>query len=130
MEQFRNQYRVGVCRLSGPAPRDYGVLRTFFLVKKTSFPREQVMWGKFMLAFLGISLVLRGQLARDIIYTLFFISALAGLGADWLIARFPQWPRLALALLGIILLDLAPTAVQPVARSDKKFLDEAGDLLG
>ena len=82
-----------------------------------------------MLAFLGMSLVLRGQLARDIIYTLFFISALAGLGADWLIARFPQWPRLALALLGIILLDLAPTAVQPVARSDKKFLDEAGIYL-
>lgn len=106
-----------------------GLSVPFYLVKKISFPHEQVAWGKFMLTFLGISLVLRGPMVRDVIYTLFFISALAGLGADCLITRFPQWPRLALALLGIILLDLAPTAVQPVARTDKKFLDEAGIYL-
>lgn len=87
--------------------------------------RDQRRWGALMLALLALSFVLRGALVRDVIFTLFFVSALAGLGGDALLARRPGAPRLALAVLLAVVVDLGPTAVQPVARTDKQFLDAA-----
>ncbi|MEF8702983.1 MAG: 6-pyruvoyl-tetrahydropterin synthase-related protein [Candidatus Accumulibacter sp. UW26] len=101
----------------------------FFLVHKAALPKAHKSWGVLMLVLFILSFFLTGSLLREVIYTLFFISALAALGCEGLLASRPAQPRLALLLLGLVLLDLGPTAVQPVARSDKYFLDEAGQLL-
>jgi hypothetical protein len=102
----------------------------FFLVHRAALPKAHKSWGVLMLVLFTLSLFLTGSLLREVIYTLFFISALAALGCEGLLASRPAQPRLALLLLGLVLLDLGPTAVQPVARSDKYFLDEAGQLAG
>lgn len=100
-----------------------------FLVRRAVLSKEHKTWGVLMLVLFTLSLFLTGPLLREVIYTLFFISALAALGCEGLLASRPAQPRLALLLLGLVLLDLGPTAVQPVARSDKYFLDEAGQWL-
>lgn len=76
-----------------------------------------------------ISFGFRGDYLRDIIFTLFFISLLAGFGAQ----RILEWPgasdRAALLVLFVVFLDFAVPAVQPLARTDKGYLDEASAYL-
>ena len=87
------------------------------------------LWTIVVLAALAISLFWRGGLVRDIIFTLFFVSALAAAGADQAIDRMTRWPRLAMAILLVVLADLGSTALQPLPRADKAYLDQAGSHL-
>jgi hypothetical protein len=87
-----------------------------------------------LLGLLALSLVLRGQHVRDIMLTVLFVALLAGLGAAALLRRMASG-RSGLArsgpaiLLGLVLLDLGSTAIQPIGRSDKGWLEAAGAWL-
>lgn len=85
------------------------------------------------LACLAVSLVLYNPVVRDIMFVLFFVALLAAIGADWLQDRVAAFSGLAgrgpVLLVSIALLDLASTAVQPVTRTDKTFLIDAGRRL-
>lgn len=78
---------------------------------------------------LTVSFFVRGAHVRDVVFTLLFVSLLAGIGA----ARLLQSGRLgrsgAAILVGLVLADLGSTAMQSVGRSDKGYLDAAGDYL-
>lgn len=74
----------------------------------------------------GASLVWRGALVRDVMFTLFFFAALAAIGTEHLLSSRPGSGRVALALTALVFLDLGPTAIQPLARADKHHLDAAG----
>lgn len=90
--------------------------------------RDRALVAIFAVLLL-ISFGFRGDYLRDIIFTLFFIALLAGLGAQ----RILEWrrgsDRAALLVLLVVFLDLAVPAVQPLARTDKGYLDEAGTYL-
>ena len=81
-----------------------------------------------MLGFLALSLVLRGAHVRDFAFTLLFVSVLAGIGAGALADRFAR-RSVPAAILALLLVDLGSTAVQPIGRSDKGFLEAAGSYL-
>jgi hypothetical protein len=86
-------------------------------------------WTLLMLAALLISMAWRGALVRDILYTLFFLSALAASGAQRLLDHFQNNRSLPAVLLMAVFIDLGATAVQPLPRTDKVFLDAAGAYL-
>ena len=86
-------------------------------------------WTLLMLAALLVSMIWRGALVRDIIYTLFFLSALAASGAQQLLDRFPSSRSLPAILLLVVFIDVGATALQPLPRTDKAFLDTAGAYL-
>jgi len=79
-------------------------------------------------ALLVLSLVLRGSYVRDIILTTVFLAVAAGFGAEALVGLRRRWLAAGL-LFAVVLFDLGPTAVQPVLRTDKRHLDEAGAWL-
>ena len=76
-----------------------------------------------------ICLVMYNPVVRDVMFILFFLGLLAALGLDWLIDRGVLAPPRLLLLAAVMLADLASTAVQPVARTDKGFIVEAGRML-
>lgn len=80
-------------------------------------------------ALLLLSFVLKGEHVRDIVFTLLFVSLLAGLGAARLLHSGRLGRSGAAILVGVVLLDLGSTAMQSVGRSDKGYLDAAGDYL-
>lgn len=82
-----------------------------------------------LVGLLLVSFGLRGDFLRDIVYTLFFVALLAGFGAARLMAWRGATERLALLVMLLVVLDLGATAVQPLARRDKQYLDAAGDYL-
>lgn len=78
---------------------------------------------------LALCLVLYNPVVRDIMFVLFFLGLLAALGFDWLLDRPVLAGRRLLAATLLVIVDLASTSVQPVARTDKGFMIEAGRLL-
>lgn len=76
-----------------------------------------------------LSLGWRGGLVRDVIFTLLFVSVLAAIGVHWVLERFSWRGSLGTILLLLVLVDLGPTAIQPLARTDKAYLIVAGDYL-
>ena len=84
----------------------------------------------WLMVLLGlISLVLHGDFLRGIIFTLLFLAILAGIGAEAVLARFAAYRSAPALLAGLLLLDLGPTAVQPLARTDLSQIDAAGAYL-
>lgn len=81
--------------------------------------------GFALLVCLAFSLTVRGAHVRDIIFTLFFVAALAGVGAYHLMKQINVKSRLPAMLLGLLLLDIGTTAIQPLARTDKAYFDIA-----
>lgn len=75
------------------------------------------------------SFFLWNPLVRDIVFLLFFLAILAAIGLDWLIDNGLLAGRALLAAVVLVVIDLASTAIQPVARTDKDFLIEAGRYL-
>jgi hypothetical protein len=76
-----------------------------------------------------LSLILRGQHVREILFILFFASLAAALGADFLLAGRREAGHLPALAFALVLVDLSSTSVQPLARADKDYLDEAGSYL-
>lgn len=80
-------------------------------------------------ACLLLSLFLYNPVVRDIIFLMFFLGLLAAFGLDWLLDHPMLANRGLLLVVLIVVADLASTSVQPVARTDKGFMVEAGRLL-
>ncbi len=80
-------------------------------------------------ACLALCFVLYNPVVRDIIFMLFFLGLLAALGLDWLLDHPLLAGRGLLAVAVAVIADLASTSVQPVARTDKDFMIEAGQYL-
>jgi hypothetical protein len=78
---------------------------------------------------LAASFFVYNPVVRDIIFILFFAGILAALGFEWLAQAARPASRLPLVVAAALILDVASTSVQPVARSDKAFLIEAGRYL-
>ncbi len=88
--------------------------------------------GRLVLAVLpclALSFFLANPVVRDVMFLLFFVAVLAAIGAEALVTRLAGWPRARLAVMGLLLLDLTSTSVQPVARNDKEFGVAAGRYL-
>ena len=84
----------------------------------------------WVMALLGLlSLVIHGDFLRGIIYTLLSLAILAGIGAEAVLARFAAYRSVPALLAGLLLLDLGPTAIQPLARTDLSQVDAAGAYL-
>ncbi len=82
-----------------------------------------------LVALLALSFVLRGLHVRDIMPTVLYVALLAGEAAAHL-ATLPRLGPSAPALVaGLLLLDLGSTAIQPVGRTDKGWLEAAGATL-
>lgn len=80
-------------------------------------------------ACLALCFFLYNPVVRDIVFLLFFLGVLAGLGLDWLLDQ-PIFAGRGLLLATLLAAaDLASTSVRPVARTDKGFMVEAGRLL-
>ncbi len=77
----------------------------------------------------AVSFFVYNPVVRDIIFILFFTGILAGLGFEWLAQASRSASRLPLLVAAALVLDVASTSIQPVARSDKAFLIEAGRYL-
>ncbi len=80
-------------------------------------------------ACIALGLFMYNPVVRDIIFLMFFLGVLAALGLDWLLSRALIAGRRLLYLTALIVADLASTSIQPVARTDKAFLVEAGRRL-
>lgn len=76
-----------------------------------------------------VSLFLKGAHVRDVVFTLLFVSLLAGVGAGQLLRSGRLGRSGAAILVGVVLVDLGSTAMQSVGRSDKGYLDAAGEYL-
>ena len=76
-----------------------------------------------------VSFFLKGAHVRDVVFTLLFMSLLAGIGGEQLLRSGWLGRSGAAILVGVVLLDLGSTAMQSVGRSDKGYLDAAGDYL-
>ena len=76
-----------------------------------------------------VSLFLRGAYVRYATFTLLFLSVAAAMGADLLIRRTARWPALPLVLFAVVIVDLAPLAVQPWTRGDMGAILAAADSL-
>ncbi len=81
------------------------------------------------LACLVVCFFLWNPVVRDVLFLLFFLAMLAAIGLDWLIGGGRLSARVLLAVTILIVADLASTSVQPVARTDKGFLLDAGRYL-
>lgn len=82
----------------------------------------------FAVIFL-LSLVVRGDFLRSIIFTLLPLAILAGFGAETVFTRFTAHRSAPALLFGLLLLDNGPTALQPLARTDLGAIDAAGLML-
>lgn len=72
---------------------------------------------------------LSNPVVRDIMFIFFFVGILAGCGMEQVARIDHPAGRLVLVASVVVLLDLSSTAVQPVARTDKQFLLDAGHYL-
>ncbi len=82
-----------------------------------------------LLALLVLSLLARGDFLRTIVLTLLPLAVLAGIGADAAMDRWRHWRSAPALIIGLLLLDLGPTAIQPLARTDLGAIDAAGQAL-
>lgn len=76
-----------------------------------------------------LSLTLRGEHVREILFILFFVALAAALGANFLLSGKREAGHLPALAFALVLADLSSTSVQPLARADKGFLDEARSYL-
>ncbi|HSF42010.1 MAG TPA: 6-pyruvoyl-tetrahydropterin synthase-related protein [Thermoanaerobaculia bacterium] len=81
------------------------------------------------LACVLLSLTLRGEHVREILFILFFVALAAALGADFLLSGKREAGHLPALAFALVLVDLSSTSVQPLARADKGYLDEARSYL-
>ena len=80
--------------------------------------------GFFLMFFLHNSVV------RDVMFIQFYLAIFAALGMSFLVQNVVAGrSRLVLAATLIVIVDVALTGLQPVARSDKAFMLEAGRYL-
>jgi hypothetical protein len=78
---------------------------------------------------LVLSFFLANPVVRDIMFLLLFLTIPGAVGAERIVAYLGTCPRAPLAVLGLLLLDLTSTSIQPVARTDKGFLIAEGPYL-
>lgn len=78
---------------------------------------------------LVLGLFLYNPVVRDVMFLLYFLGLMAAVGLDGLIAGRVLEGRWLLAVVALVMIDLASTSVQPVARTDKGFLTAAGQRL-
>jgi hypothetical protein len=76
-----------------------------------------------------LSLTLRGDHVREILFILFFVALAAALGADCLLSGRREAGHLPALAFALVLADLSSTSVQPLARTDKGYLDAAAAYL-
>ncbi len=69
---------------------------------------------------------LYNQVVRDILYLAFFAGLITASGITWFGQACRQRPRLLLLGCSLVILDILSTSVQPVARTDKEMLVQAG----
>jgi hypothetical protein len=75
---------------------------------------------------LAASFFVFNPVVRDIVFLLLFVSILAAIGAE---AMPADRPRRRLLLIGLLMADVTSTSIQPLARTDKQFLVDAGHYL-
>jgi hypothetical protein len=75
------------------------------------------------------SFFLHDPVVRDIIFIVFFAALYAALGMEWIAAQAKPGSRIVLIVSFAAVLDVASTSIQPVARTDKGFLIDAGRYL-
>jgi len=85
--------------------------------------------GLAVLPCVLLGLVLYNPVVRDIMFLGFFIGLLVALAIEGLLANRQAGHRIVLVALMLVLLDVASTAILPVARADKEFLAVAGRYL-
>lgn len=107
------------------------VLCAIGLVHTLRHPRRsaQTRLVVAVLPCLILSFFLANPVVRDIIFLLLFLAIPAAVGAERVVLYFSACPRAALVVLGLLLLDLTSTSIQPVARTDKGFLVAEGQYL-
>jgi hypothetical protein len=69
---------------------------------------------------------LYNQVVRDILFLTFFAGLITASGMTWFGHVCRQRPRLLLGVCSLVILDILSTSVQPVARTDKGMLVQAG----
>jgi hypothetical protein len=76
-----------------------------------------------------VCLFLYNPVVRDILFLFFMLAILVGLGCEQL-ERNDRWAgRVMLIATALVFVDIGSTSVQPVARNDKGFAIEAGQML-
>jgi len=94
--------------------------------------REAVKESRFIWLFLILlllSIYMKGPHIRNIIFTLFFIAVLAANGAQYLLNNIRSDSHVPALLILILLFDLGPAAIQPLARTDKTYFATAANYL-
>jgi hypothetical protein len=76
-----------------------------------------------------VAMVLRGSHVRHEIVLLGLLALLASVGIESLVTRPRRWSATHAILGLLVLLDLGPTAIQPLARTDKDYLNAGGEWL-
>jgi hypothetical protein len=84
---------------------------------------------RILVVLLLLSFVMRGPHVRSNVFTLLFLSLLGGVGAQQVLTWAGSRAWVPAALLMVVLLDIGPTAVQPLARTDKQYFDTAAHRL-
>ena len=72
---------------------------------------------------------LYNPVVRDVMFIVFFLGLFAALGVEHVAAVERPGGRMVMAIFVAVVLDVASTSVQPIARSDKQFLIDAGRYL-
>lgn len=106
----------------------FGVAGIVGLVAGRLPPGRRVL-AAAALACLVLEFFLYNSVVRDVMFMLLFLALLAAVGLEWLVGSGVLAGRWLLAAVAVALLDLASTSVQPVLRTDKGFLLEAGRYL-
>ena len=75
------------------------------------------------------SFFLYDPVVRDIIFIVFFAALFAALGTEWIVAHARPPSRIMLVIFLALVIDVASTSVQPIARTDKGFMITAGRYL-
>jgi len=78
---------------------------------------------------LVLSLFLRGDYLRIAVFSLFFAATLAGLGAAVLLRQLGHRRWVPAIVIGLLLLDLGSTSIQPLGRADLGAIDQAARYL-
>jgi hypothetical protein len=78
---------------------------------------------------LAASFFLANPVVRDIMFVVFFIGIFAGFGLEYIAGTARPHSRAMLWIAVALMADVGSTSLQPVARTDKGFLIEAGRYL-
>lgn len=75
------------------------------------------------------SFILFNPVVRDVMFIVFFVGLFAALGIEHLTALSRPGGKVLVLCFIAVVIDVASTSVQPVARTDKQFLIDAGHYL-